>query len=65
MLHRPEYEKARGEAFGWYVGAPPSANEAWQHFTEKVSRDPANAHIYDEALRIFLATCWPGQSPPG
>ncbi len=60
-----EYDKARREAFSWYGEHPPSADAARRYFAEKASRDRRNAHIYGEAFRLFLATCWPGQSARG
>jgi hypothetical protein len=52
------HKRARREAFEWYLGAPPSPDEARRHFVEKARRDPRNLLLYEEALRIFIGTCW-------
>ena len=52
-----QHEKARREAFGWYVGDPPSPDEARRHFISRAKQHPENYDLYDEALRIYLATC--------
>ena len=50
--------KAHHEAFGWYRGTPPSADEAVRHFASKAVDDPEHRALYEEALKIFLDTCW-------
>lgn len=49
---------ARQEAFSWYLGSPPSVDEARRHFATKAMGNPAHRALYAEALGIFLATCW-------
>jgi hypothetical protein len=56
--HYARHANARQEAFSWYLGTPPSADEARQHFALKAIRDPVHRALYAEALDIFLATCW-------
>jgi len=53
-----QHKRARHEAFEWYLGAPPPPEEARRHFVEKARRDPRNLLLYEEALRIFIGTCW-------
>ncbi|HET7096601.1 MAG TPA: hypothetical protein VFJ68_04370 [Casimicrobiaceae bacterium] len=57
------HASAREEAFGWYLGPPPSPDEARQHFALRAKRDPANAARYAEALEVFLAMCWNTPAP--
>lgn len=57
MNGHSQHERARREAFGWYIGDPPSPDEARRHFGEQAKRHPERYALYDEALRIFLATC--------
>jgi hypothetical protein len=59
-----QHEKARLEAFQWYLGEPPTPDVARRHFVEKAKRDPAKRWLYEEALRIFIGTCWKAK-PPG
>ena len=58
MPHHVQHANARQEAFSWYLGTPPSADEARGHFAERAVRDPAHGALYAEALDIFLAACW-------
>jgi hypothetical protein len=51
------HARARREAFGWYIGEPPSPDEARQHFSALAQQHPESASLYAEALRIYLATC--------
>lgn len=53
-----QHKRARVEAFDWYLGAPPRPEDARRHFMEKAKRDPRNLLLYEEALRIFIGTCW-------
>ncbi len=62
--HYVQHANARQEAFSWYLGAPPSADEARRYFASKAIGDPAHRALYAEALDIFLATCWK-ITPPG
>ena len=62
-MPHPYSRRAHHEAFGWYHGAPPSADEARRHFASKAVHDPAHGALYAEALNIFLATCWKIQPP--
>jgi hypothetical protein len=57
MIGHTQHEKARREAFGWYVGDPPSPDEARRHFMSRARLHPEDYELYDEALRIYLATC--------
>jgi hypothetical protein len=57
MHARGLHDRARREAFGWYMGDPPSPDEARRHFFDLARRDPGNRALYEEALRIFLSTC--------
>lgn len=61
--HYIQHANARQLAFSWYLGAPPSADDARNHFASKAISDPAHRALYAEALDIFLATCWK-VSPP-
>jgi hypothetical protein len=61
--HYPQHAKARREAFGWYHAEPPSPEVAHSHFLAKAKHDPANRSIYEEALDIFLGTCWKTRAP--
>lgn len=63
MHYYPQHARARREAFGWYNNAPPAPEDALRHFIDKAKRDPANRAIYEEALHIFLGTCWKIRSP--
>jgi hypothetical protein len=59
MQYNDEHPKiVRSEAFGWYIGEPPSPMEAAYHFAEQAELDSANRSLYAEALGIFLAICW-------
>lgn len=51
------HERARREAFGWYIGDPPTPDDARRHFAARAQQHPEHAALYDEALRIYLATC--------
>ena len=55
------HKSARVQAFAWYLGDPPPPEQARRHFAEAAKRDPRNLLLYEEALRIFLDTCWQGQ----
>lgn len=57
MDSHQQHERARREAFGWYVGDPPAPEEARRHFIARARQHPENFGLYDEALRIYLATC--------
>jgi hypothetical protein len=57
MTDHTHHEKARREAFSWYVGDPPSPDEARRHFISRARQHPEDYALYDEALRIYLATC--------
>jgi len=57
------HTSAREEAFEWYLGSPPSPDEAREHFALKAKRDPEHSARYTEALEIFLATCWSIPTP--
>ena len=61
MRRRIEHDSARIKAFGWYLGRPPAPEEARRHFAKQAERDPGNLLLYEEALRIFLRTCWQGK----
>jgi len=63
MPRYPEHAAARHEAFGWYLGTPPSVDDARRHFASKAVRDPAHRKLYAEALNIFLGTCWKISAP--
>lgn len=57
-LDRPtQHDRARREAFGWYTGDPPSPEAAQRHFAACARQHPEHAALYEEALRIYLATC--------
>ena len=59
MPHRYAlHANARLEAFNWYLGAPPSPDDARRHSASKAISDPAHRALYAEALDIFLAQCW-------
>ena len=57
MMGNTQHDKARREAFGWYVGDPPSPEEARRHFVSRARLHPEDYALYDEALKIYLATC--------
>ena len=59
----PQHAKAYHEAFGWYHGSPPSADEARGYFTMKAVREPGRLALYAEALDIFLDTWWKIPTP--
>ena len=63
LHHYPQHAKARREAFGWYEKEPPLPGVAHSHFVAKARHDPANRAIYEEALEIFLGTCWKTTAP--
>lgn len=56
--HYALHANARQEAFSWYLGTPPSADEARRHFASRAISDPEHRALYAEALDIFLAQCW-------
>ena len=60
MRKRGEHNTARVKAFAWYLGDPPTPERARCHFAAEARRDPGNLLLYEEALRIFLSTCWQG-----
>jgi hypothetical protein len=57
MNSHSQHDRARREAFGWYIGDPPSPDAARRHFFDLARRHPDKRELYEEALRIFLATC--------
>ena len=57
-----QHANAYHEAFSWYHGTPPSADEAVRHFASKAVDDPEHRALYEEALKIFLDDCW--EIPP-
>ena len=56
--HYASHANARQEAFSWYLGTPPSPDDARRHFASMAIRDPGHRALYAEALDIFLAQCW-------
>jgi hypothetical protein len=63
MSHYVRHASAREEAFSWYLGHPPSPDDARRHFELKARHDPAHGARYAEALEIFLAQCWNTPAP--
>lgn len=61
--YTPHHKRTRVEAFEWYLGRPPSPEVARRHFVEKAKKDPQNLLLYEEALRLFIATCWRMKQP--
>jgi hypothetical protein len=61
--YTPHHKRTRTEAFGWYLGTPPPPEAAERHFKLKARNDPLNRSLYEQACRLFIATCWRMKQP--